>query len=212
MPNIFTYYGKFGELRIYSNTNDGTGGKFYFQCAFAGMDFSTVLSRPRPDEIPVMDRGILNGYAHHVQGPDTPIIQPQQLTFTCMMDNTINRLNLVRALSNPFRESPWSVGGQTWTNVNGTTLQINGAGSLVSTPLPFDTQQDRLNVAVLWRGDPLDVTETDNMGFNLNEVWFPPGQSRIVEAPDSVKLNVTGFIYGTISAMSAFNPGTDVSR
>ena len=212
MPSITAYFGKYGEIRVYSGSDDGSGGKYYFQVAFAGMDFQTVLGRPRPDEIPVMDRGILNGYAHHIQGPDVPIIQPQQLTWTCMIDNTINRRNLRRCLSNPDRESPWQVGGVTWSNVNGTTMQINGAGSLVSTPMPYDTQHDRVNISVLWKGDPLDATETDNMGFNLNEVWFQPGQTRIVEAPDSVKLNVTGWIYGAISAMSAFNQGTDISR
>ena len=177
------------------------------------MDFSMALARPRPDEIPVLDRGVLTSFSHHIQGPDTPIIAPVQCTWTCMMDNTINRDNLVRALSNPNRESSWSVGGQTFTNVNGTTLVINGAGTAVSTPLPFDTQHDRINVAVLWQGDPVSGSAAlDDTGFNLREVWFQPGQQRIAEAPEAVRLTATGFIYGPISAMSAFEAGTDVSR
>ena len=189
---------KTGELRLYSNTNDAMGGKYYFQVAFVAMDFATTLGRPRPDEIPVMDRGVLNGFAHHIQGPDVPIIQPVQLTFTCMIDNTINRFNLRRALSNPDNESPWSVGGQTWTNTNGTTFQYNGRGSLVSTPLPYDPLQQRINVAVLWRGDPNLAVGIDDAGFNLNEVYFQPGATRVQESADGVRMNVTGSIYGGV--------------
>lgn len=202
-----------GELRIYSNSNDGLGGKYYFQVAFVGMDLSVAGGRPRPDEIPVMDRGVLNGNAHHIQGPDVPIINPVNLTFTCMIDNTYNRLQLRRAMGNLDNESPWTCGGQTFTNTNGTTVQYNGLGSSVSTPLPYDPQQNRMDVAVLWQGDPAaGGAALDDYGMNIREVWFTPGQQRITEAPEAVRMNITGFCYGPISHISAFDAGTDVSR
>lgn len=208
----YTYFGKRGELRVIGNTTDGTGGKYYFKVAFVGMDFSVAGGRPRPDEIPVMDRGVLTSAAHHIQGPDTPIIAPVQVTWTCMIDNTTNRLNLRRVLSNPDRESPWSVGGQTFTNTNGTSTQRNGYGSAISTPLPYDPDHDRLHVEVLWQGDPASgATGNDDWGLKMNEVYFQPAQQRITEAPEAVRLNVTGFIYGPISGITAFGAGTDVS-
>lgn len=167
--------------------------------------------RPRPDEILVLDRGVLNTYAHHIQGTDAAIMQPQQVTFTAMLDNTVNRFNLRRALCNPDRESPWTVGGQTWSNVNGSTMIYNGAGSLVSTPLPYDVLQDRINIQVLWKGDP-NNTGLSDLGLSMKEVWFQPAQIRVTEAADSVKMAVTGSIYGMISNISAFVAGTDVSR
>lgn len=209
----FAYFGKRGELRIYSGTTDGAGGQYFFQAAFVGMDFSVAGGRPRPDEIPVLDRGVLTSFAHHIQGPDTPIIGPVQCTWTCMIDNTINRLNLRRSMSNPDRESPWTVGGQTFTNVNGTSQVRNGYDSAVSTPLPYDPQHDRVHVAVLWQGDPTSgAGAADDYGFKLNEVWFQPGAQRVTEAPEAVRMNVTGFIYGPISAITVFDAGTDVSR
>ena len=212
MPT-FTYMGKRGELRVYSGTSDGVGGNYYFQVAFVGMDYSVAGGRPRPDEIPVLDRGVLTSHAHHVQGPDTAIMAPVQVTWTAMIDNTINRLNLRRALGNPDRESPWSVGGQTFTNVNGTSQLRNGYGSAVSTPLPYDPDHDRVHVEVLWQGDPASGAGTsDDVGYKLNEVWFQPGAQRITEAPEAVRLGVTGFVYGPISTITAFTAGTDVSR
>lgn len=211
MSGTYIYFGKFGELRIYSGSSDGVGGRYYFQVAFEQMDFSSVGGRPRPDEILVLDRGVLNPFGHHIQGTDAAIMAPQQVTFTCMLDNTVNRHNLRRALCNPDRDSPWQVGGQTWSNVNGQSFVFNGAGSLVSTPLPYDVLQDRVNVQVLWHGNP-EQDGTADLGYSMNEVWFQPGQLRVTEAENSVKMAVTGSIYGLISQISNFAAGTDVSR
>lgn len=209
--SLFGYFGKRGELRIYSGTNDGLGGKYYMKVAFVNMDASTTAGRPRPDEIPVMDRGVLNNKSHHIQGPDTPIIQPVQLTFSCIIDNTINRFALRDAMGNLDRKATWTVNGFTFSNVNGTTLQMNGYGSTVSTPLPYDTEHDRVNVSMLWYGDPHIAAGTDDFGFNLNETWFQPGQVRIAESPTAVTMNATGWIYGAICSISAFAAGTDVA-
>lgn len=207
----FVYFGKRGEIRFYFGTDDGAGGKYYMSVAFEGMDMQTSLGRPRPDEIPVLDRGNLNNSAHHIQGPDTPIIQPVPITWTCFIDNTFNKGSLLRAMGNVQREVPWQINGITLSNVNGSTMVLNGAGSYVSTPLPYDTQQDRINVEFLFRGDPHAPLGTDDYGNHLGEVWFQPGACRIVEAPDSLKLNIAGGIYGPISQITTFGPGTPVT-
>lgn len=203
------YFGKRGELRCYSNQSDGAGGVYYFQVAFMQMDFVMAAGRMRPPEIPVLDRGLITSYSHYIQGPDNDIITPVQITWNCTIDNTINRRGLRQALSNPDRDSPWLVNGQPFANTNGTTTMYNGFGSVVSCLLPFDTLHDRINVQVLWRGV---AAGADDYGFTLNETWFHAGHQRITEAPEAIKFGVTGFVYGSISSILAFSPGTDVSR
>lgn len=209
--SLFVYFGKRGSLRLYSGASDGLGGRYYFEVPFVNMDFNTTAGRPRPDEIPVMDRGILNSYSHHIQGPDVPIIQPVQLTFTCLIDNTVNRFELRNAMGNLDRNPTWTVNGTTWSNVNGTTLQLNGFGAAVSTPLPYDTEHDRINISMLWYGDPHIASGTDDSGLRLNETWFQPGQVRIAESPTAVTMNATGWIYGAICSISAHAAGTNVA-
>jgi hypothetical protein len=204
------YFGKRGTMSLLYQS-DGAGGNFIYPIIFEMLDLNAVAGRPRPDEIPVMDRGNLNAYAHHVQGPDTPIIQPVTLTFSCMIDNTFGRTNLLLALCNAPRIVPWSINGTNLLNVNGTTMVINGAGSSVSTPPPYDTQQDRITVEVLFRGDPHATPGSDDYGHRFNEVWFQPGAIRLVEAPESYKFNVTGSIYGPISQITALSPGTNLT-
>lgn len=209
MPNTIGYFGKRGELRLYSGSSNGLGGQYYFQVAFEQGDLTFPGGRARPDELPVLDRGLYTSFAHMLQGPDVPIIQPVQVTFTAQIESTVNRLNLYRALCNPGRDNPWTVGGVTWSNVNGTTYLLNGFGSVVSTVTPYDPTQDRINLATLWT---VDNTGTSDTGFNIREVYVRPDNIRVQEALDSLKFAITGWCYGPISSVSAFDPGTDVSR
>jgi hypothetical protein len=64
-------------------------------------------------------------------------------------------------------------------------------------------------VIALWQGDP-NNTGTLDLGIAARECWFQPGQIRITEAADSVKLAATGWIYGPISYVSHFDTGTPV--
>jgi hypothetical protein len=207
-PRTIGYFGKRGELRLYSGTGDGAGGFYYFTVAFEQGDLTFPGGRPRPDELPVLDRGVYTSYAHMLQGPDVPIISPTQVTFGAQIDSLVNRDNLFNALCNPTRNNPWLVNGVVWTNVNGTTILQNGFGSFVSTVSPYDPLQDRINMATLWY---TDTTGTSNTGFNLKEIYFRPDNIRIVEALDSLKFQVTGLQFGPISSISAFDPGTSIN-
>jgi|ERR1041385_2596519 hypothetical protein len=208
MANTTGYYGKRGELRLVSGQPDGIGGKYFYKVAFEGMDLAAVIGRPRPDELPVLDRGLYTSFAHFLQGPDTPLMTPVQITFSCQIESTVNRTELRKALSNPENDSPWVVGGITWTDTNGTSVQYNGFGSAISTAQPYDPLQRRINLETLWSTDPAATSAT---GFRFTETYFRPDQVRIQEAPDSLRLQVTGWCYGGISAITAFGAGTDVS-
>lgn len=208
MPNTTGYFGKRGELRIYSGTLDGVGGKYYFKVIFEQMDLTFPAGRPRPDDLPVLDRGLLTSYGHFLQGPDTPLMNPVQVTFSCQIESTINRTELRRALSNLENESPWTVGSTTWTDVNGTSIQYNGFGSAISTPPPYDPLQKRVNLETLWK---VDETATSDIGFRLNEVYFRPDEVRIAEAADALRFQVTGRMFGPVSQITAFAAGTNVN-
>ena len=199
------FYGKRGELRIYSGADDGLGGKYYFTVAFEQADLAFTGGRPRPDELPVLDRGVYTSFAHMLQGPDVPIIQPTQVTFTAQIESLVNRDNLFNALCNPLRLVPWMVNGITWTNVNATTRLQNGFGSFVSTVAPYDPLQDRVNLLTLWR---TDTTGTSDTGFAMREIYFRPDNIRVQEALDSLKFAITGLQYGPISTISTFDAGT----
>lgn len=202
------YFAKRGELRLYSGTNDGANGKYYFTVAFEQADLTFPGGRGRPDELPVLDRGVYTSFSHMLQGPDVPIINPVQVTFQAQIDSLVNRDNLWNALCNPSRNIPWQVNGVTWSNVNGTTVLQNGFGSTVSTVAPYDPLHDRINMATLYR---TDNTGTSDTGWNMTEIWFSPQNIRIVEALDSLKFSITGMQYGPISAISAFPAGTSVN-
>lgn len=199
--SVRLYWGKRGHLRIY----DGSG--FAFEIAFAQMDFNGPMQRPHPDEIPAIDRGLMDGHHHYIQTSDDVIMQGLGITFTANIDSLINRENLFRSLSNPHRVTPWTVGGQAWTNVNGTTMIFNGYGSLVSVGLPFSPIHDRVHVEVLWDGD----TDPEDMGMRYSEVFFPPNQQTIRESDTNVQLQANGMCYGAISQISAFTFAVVVS-
>jgi hypothetical protein len=202
------YYGKRGELRLYSGASDGAGGTYYFTVAFEQADLVFPGGRPRPDELPVLDRGVYTSFAHMLQGPDAPIIQPTQVTWTAQIDSLVNRDNLYNALCNPGRISPWTVNGVTWSNVNGTTILRNGFGSFVSTVAPYDPLQDRIHMVTLWRSD---TTGTSDTGWALRECYVRPDNIRVTEAIDSLRLGVTAWCYGPTSAISTFDLGTSVN-
>lgn len=202
------YYGKKGELRIYSGSN-ASGVNFFFRVAFAQMDLNAPMGRPRPDQLPITDRGVVNQYAHYIQGSDDIIMQPVNVTFTANLDTEVNRNDLIKAMSNPLRASPWTVGSSTWVNTNGTTQIYNGCGSLVSTPLPDDPLHDRVNLAIIWR--ELCSFGTVDTGFIWKETWFQPNQINIRETETAVQIAATGFCYGPVSQIASFPAGTFIS-
>ena len=204
------YFGKRGELRIYSGvtSNGSAGDLFFFSVAFVNMDFTGPEKRPRPEEVVVLDRNLVDGNAHHVQGSDDVIVNPVQITFTADLDDTVNRRSLRDALGNMDRRDPWTVNGVSFANTNGTSTLINGFGSTVSVPSPFDPVQDRVDVEVVWTGSTGDGS--DDIGRNYDEVWFAWDQVQIRESDTAVQIAATGFCYGNISTILSFSPGSGV--
>lgn len=200
------YLGKRGELRIQSGVVTASSNH-YFSIGFVNMDFSGPLGRARPDETPMLDRGNLTSTAHYVPGPDDAIMAPVNVTFTATLDDAVNRTDLYDALGNPASNTPWTVGGLSFANTNGTSQILNGSNVLVSTPAPFDAAHDRVDVAVLWRGDN---PGTNDEGWAYREVWFSPQNIQITESDNGVRMAATGWCYGAVSHITQFSAGSAV--
>jgi len=195
------FFGKRGELRIQSGPV--SGGSHYFGVTYVQMDLSGPIQRPVPDEIPVLDRGqLLASTTHYIQGPDDVVMAPLNVTFTAHLDDTMNRNDFYDALGNPSHTSPWTVGGLSFAATNGRSQIFNGSGVLVSTPVPFLSTINRVDLAVLWRGG---TPGTNDEGMIWRECYFPPQEIRITEAADAVAAAVTAWCYGSISHITAFS-------
>jgi hypothetical protein len=68
--------------------------------------------------------------------------------------------------------------------------------------------QRRVNLETLWTEGPNAVS---SLGYRLSEVYFRGDQVRVQEAPDALRLNITGWCYGQISTITAFGAGTNVN-
>ena len=203
------YFGKRGELRIQSGKGLSASSNHFFTVTFINMDFSGPMDRGNPDEIPVLDRGVLTSTTHYIQGPDDVVMAPLTITFTADLDDTANRNDLYDALGNPSGTSNghWTVGGLSFANANGQSQIYNGSGTLVSTPVPFSIRHNRVDFVMLWRGG---TPGTNDEGWAYREVYCAPRDIRITEGQDAVRLAVTGQCYGPASHITAFSAGSAV--
>lgn len=200
------YQGKFGALQIrdaacYPLAGEDAYGHV-FTVGFEQMDLRAPEGRPRPAEIPVLDRGNLTSTTHYVQGSDVAVVQQQRLAFAADLDDAVNTSALRTALCNPDRNDPWVVSGFTFSPVAGNRGILNGSGTSVATPVPFDMLQDRVDIWVLFYG----TGSGKSQGRVYRDCWFPFDLQQLEELPDAVHLNATGWCFGQVSVISVF-PG-----
>jgi len=204
------YVGPNGELRIKSGITESAtsaGDAPYFTVEFANMDIQGPAGRPFAEETLVMSRNNLDANTHWISTTEEARVQPVQISFSADIDDTVNAVNLRKALSNPDRDSPWAVAGVSFQNVNGTTTIPNRKGVAISTPVPFDTNKERINVEMLWEGRTPGTTDD---GYIWNEVWFAPESIVIAESDGNVRLSATGMCFGPISNVASFTGGISV--
>jgi hypothetical protein len=179
---------KDGELRLY----DGTANTpFYYQVLFTNANLTGPLARSKTVERLVLDRGNMDSNAHYVESDDSPVMAPQRVTFSCLMEDAGHYATLEGLLLGNT-----TVDGQTIVSTQGST-QNDGANS---NPVFKDSGKRTLNIEVMWDGS------TDE-GIKWAEVYFPPEQQSISEGTDGITINVVGDCYGTVTTISAFSPG-----
>jgi len=163
------------------------------------------LNRARTEETMIVHRGRgATATAHYISGPDTPITDPLDLSFSARIPNVAADWNRLRdALSNPDMDGTWDVDGDTWVTTKGDFTLTGGAATTFTDPAFEDAAKYCVNVEVLWTRGGV------GLGFKYGAVWFPPDQQSIAESEDGVVLSLTGLIYGTITAITSFTGGTE---
>lgn len=159
----------------------------YFEVAFAAMDFSGPTGRAMTEEILVLDRGAMSSKAHYIEGADDKILEPLDISFSCAIDDTVNRERLMLALEcGNFDDSArWDTTGTT------TKAQTKNDGTNAN-PAFKDSSKKTVNVQILWTGD-------NPIGMGYYECFFPKENQSVSEGDDGVTLSCTGAVYGVIS-------------
>ena len=189
------YTGKNGELRLY----DSAATPFYYVVDFVQMDLTGPLGRGRPDENLNLDRGNLTTAAFYHQGPDDPILEPLDLSFSALIDEAVNRQDLLDALQ------CGTVGGDSWTTTKGDSSLTSGSGASVATPSFADSLKKCVDCEVIWTGTTVDI------GYRWQEIYFPPESITLTESADVLVLAASGQCYGAIAEITAFTAGTESS-
>lgn len=187
-----TLQGYDGELRI---SDHGCGVTHYIEVLFCGMDFSGPVARPQPPETLVLNRGVLDVSSFYVKEPETSRYEPLPISFTCRLADTVNTKLLNDWLSGVTK----IISGTSITQL----YSRKGKTAISGITLPNfsdSTRKYAYQTEILWDG-------TIDLGYRYAEVHFPPGNQKITESADGVKLSVDGQIYGDVSRISAFATG-----
>ena len=189
-------------VRMHTTTNTATDAVAeliepssgqYYEVVFALMNLTAPEGNNRPEELVRLNRGQLDSKAHYVQGLDDPIVQPApQISFGALLDSIYNKtaLPLVLAVGNPGIATWPASGISTKTD---TQLPAGLTGTLVNTPPFTDPTKKALCVQVTW-----DDLAGSRVFREYNETYIPSGGVTLTEAPDSLTLQLTGGIYGSI--------------
>ncbi len=181
-----TYQGINGVLHLAEFGNNGTTR--YLEILFCEMDFTGPTSRPRTEETLRMNRGTFDTVAHYIEGPEDPRYEPIPISFSARLADTVN----TRVLSD------WISGV---TTISGTTriYSWKGKTTIDGNTLPDfvdNTAKQAYQFEILWDG-------TNDLGYQYNEVYMPPGEQTITESPDGLMLSINGQVYGGVTRITA---------
>jgi hypothetical protein len=167
----------------------------YLDLLFDAMDLSAPEGHARPEETPILHRGRHSTNTHYVLGPDTPVLEPLDLSFSLRLQNVAANHDAIRAalVGGDANVATWSEAG---VSTFATTGLLNGAGTEVVTPNMVDPEKKGVSVYVLWERDSVKI------GRAYHGVYFSPSDLSIAEAEDSVTLSVTGKVYGAIRSIN----------
>lgn len=238
MPTGLNYQGRDGELRLLDKSQASAttaGTPWGIIVKFEQMDMSIGFI-PRPEELLRMDRERLTDDMHHQVGSDAPIMQPFPVTFSTVISSqeTDALLEFVgnewarkETASTTDVNNPWTVKGTPNTTAPGaerglTTTKsravrndglyaggrIDSKGSAFATPVFADKKKVAVDVEVLFSERNL----VNRMGWRIQEVHFPPGESRVSESADFVTISLSGQAYGLATSITSFSRIRDIMR
>lgn len=185
---------------------DGTGTPQFLTIPFVQVGGSLTVNRPRPPQIPRLNRGVLDSYTHHTRGPEEELVSPVVMTFTAWLEEQLAGV-VIAALSNPYYAAPWLVSTATFVTAMGTGASIrNGTGASFAPP-QFGDDPLHVRVHVEHRLDGI-VTGTNASVFRYEECYFPPDLITVTWGEECT-LSATYWCYGKITRLTAFTSGTD---
>jgi len=187
---------KDGELRISDRQSATTG--YHIQVLFTEANLTFPIGRPKVEEVLNTDRGNFDTNASYSEGPDDAIAEPMPLSVSARLDDTVNTEYLRDWLSGATVINSHTL--KTW---KGHTSLVVGEVD-VSTPSFADSSKMAYRVEVLWSG-------SNDYGWRLDEVYFPPDQQTITEGEDGVVLSMNGLIYGGVSPITAFSDTSNIT-
>jgi len=162
----------------------------YFEVAFSKMDFNGPIGRARPDEILVMERGLVNSKMHYVNTSVMKLYEPIPISFSCLIDDTYNKndIELALACGNP--------GSTRWTST-GTTSKATtmNDGSVANPAFADPTNKKAVNVQILFTSTASGGLD---FGWAYYETYFPGNEITVSEGEDGNILTAAGGVYGVI--------------
>lgn len=194
------------EMRVYSNTDDGAGGKYYFYIPFTNMDEDLPQGITLAPETLQLDRGVANARMGYVQGSDVEGFQPQPGSFSVRL-NDQERDDVYAAIGNTFRATPWIVGTKVWEPVTDMGTRPNQKGLEVTMPLPKNSvrRNSLIDLYVKYPGGNPGANDFVMQYKGCCPVW--PFRTR--PAGDVVNCTINIVIYGAIRPVDDFPLGTD---
>ena len=179
-----------GKLRLY----DGTGTPFYLELEFDNGDFSGPIGIPKTDEILVLNRGVYDSNAHYIEGSDEKVMEPFDISFSCIVEDTTITTYLL----------DWLEGNTVNSNTIVTTKADTQRARSTASPAFSDSNKKCSNIEYILDG-------STDICWHYNEVYFPLEEQSFSESDDGVTLSLKGKVYGTVVRNTENTSGTDVT-
>jgi hypothetical protein len=178
-----------GALRLY----DSTATPFYLELIFDKGDFSGPLGIPKTEEILVLNRGVYDANAHYIEGSDARVMEPFEITFSALIEDTTITTYLL----------DWLEGNTVNSNTIVTTKADTQRARSVASPAFADTNKKCSNVEYFLDG-------STDIVWHYNEVYFELSDQIITEGEEEVAVALKGLCYGTVTRDTEFTSGTNV--
>ena len=166
---------RFRKIHIIEGTTPTPFGMVVIQL---GDQPEMPLVTPRPTTGRQLDGGAMS--ANVVTFVEDPGVPFDPVDFTMTVTILPEQLDVLRAICNPFNDSPWTVGGDTWV-----TIPANAIGQRYD---DTNTLQDCLLPADLWQRARMINVVSEHV---VPAAHAPTGTSLITEAKGVVLSNLT---------------------
>jgi len=165
----------------------------FFEVGFSAMDFSGPLGRPKTEELLVLNRNRMDSDGHYIEGGADRVYEPLAISFSCALDDAVNKDDLFVALECGDPDS------DNWTATGTTTKGDTQNDGSNDNPAFRDSTKKTVNVQILFEGSG-DTPQ----GWAYYEVFFPKEEQTQSEGEDAVTISCAGGCYGVIERIHGF--------